>query len=115
MATNFTTSDASAPRTQVAEQITGILIWRVDFDVHDGFQQSGTRQLHGFFEGERAGDFERDVGRIHVVIFTVIENGTEISHGETREKATHRSFANAAFDGWNPVVRNCSAKNIVHE
>src|SRR5882762_8641436 len=27
VATNFTTSDASAPRTQVAEQITGILIW----------------------------------------------------------------------------------------
>src|SRR5208282_2271198 len=100
---------------EVAHQIAGILIRRVDFHVHDRFEESGPRLLHGFFEGKRAGNFERDVRGIDIVILAVIESGAEIGHRETRKMAARGGFANAAFDRRNPVVRNGAAKDVVHK
>src|SRR5271167_2416022 len=83
--------------------------------MHDGLEQRRAGLLHGFLESERAGDFERDVRRIDVVIFAVVEDGAEIGHGESAEMAARSGFANAALDGGNPVLGNGAAENVVDE
>src|SRR5260221_5827656 len=83
--------------------------------MHHRYEERGAREFHGFLERKRAGDFESDVGRIDVVIFAVVQSGAEISHWKTGEKAAHGRFANAAFDGRNPVVRNGAAEDVVDE
>src|SRR5208337_435251 len=69
-----------------------------DFHVHDGFEESGPRLLHSFLEGKRAGNLERDIRGIDIVILAVIEGG-----------------ADTGFDGRNPVVGNRAAKDVVNE
>ena len=83
VAARFTAGNAAAAGAEVAHQVAGVLIRRVDFDVHDRLEERGASLLHGFFESQRAGDFEGDVGRIDVVIFAVVEDGAEIHDGET--------------------------------
>ncbi len=91
------------------------MIGGVDLDLHDGFEENGTRLLHGFLEGQRAGDFERDVRGIDVVIFAVVEDGAEIHDWESCQEAPGGGVANSSFDGRNPVLGDRPAENIVDE
>ena len=115
MAACFAAFDAAPARAEVAHQIAGILIRRVDLHVHDRFEERRPSLLHGLLERKRAGDSERHVRGIDVVILAVIEGGAEIGHRETGEIAARGGFADAAFDGGNPVVRNRAAENVVNE
>src|SRR5204863_6417218 len=114
-AAGFAAGNAAAPRAEVAHQVPGILIRRVDFDVHDGFEERGARLLHGFLEREGAGNLEGDVRRNHIVVFAVVENGTEIRDREPSEIAARRGNANSLLDGRNPVCRDGAAENVVDE
>src|SRR5208282_6459583 len=115
MAARFAAFDAAAARTEIAHQIAGILIRRVDFNMHDGLEERGPSLLHSFLERERAGDSESHVRGIDVVVFAVVKRGAEFGHGEASQITAGCSFADAAFDGRNPVVGNRASENIVNE
>src|SRR5262249_10159418 len=115
VATRFAAGNAAAPRAEVAHQVTGLLIRRVNFHVHDGLKQRRTRLLHSFLERQRAGNLERNVRRIHVVVFAVVQNGAKIRYWKPCEIAARGRVANTLFDRRNPVFRNRSAENIVDE
>ena len=83
MAACFAAGDAPATRAEVAHQVARILIGRVNFHVHDGLEKRWTRLLHGFLESQRTGNLERDIGRIHVVVFAVVEDSAEIGDRES--------------------------------
>src|SRR6266851_1420728 len=115
VAAAFAAGDAAATPAEVTHQVAGVLVGGVDFDVHDGFEENGTSLLHGFPESERAGDFERHIGRVDVVILAVVEHGTEIDNRKTSEIAASGGIANALLHGRNPVPRNCTPENIIDE
>src|SRR5712664_144085 len=115
VAAAFAAGDAAATPAEVAHQVAGVLVGGVDLDVHDGFEENGTRLLHGFLEGERAGDFERHIGRVDIVILAVVEDGAEVHDGESRQEAPGSGIPDALLDGGNPVLRDGAAKDIVDE
>ena len=115
MTARFATGNAAAPRAEVAHQVAGVLIRRIDFHVHDGLEQRRPRLFHGLLERQRAGNLESDIRRIHVVIFAIVENGPEIRHGKSREVAARGGIANALLDRRNPVFGDRPAENIVDE
>src|SRR2546430_10260507 len=94
MAACFAAGDAAATRAEVAHQVARILIGRVNFHVHDGLEKRWTRLLHGFLEGQRTGNLERDIGRIHVVVFAVVEDRDRKS---TRLNSSHSQISYAVF------------------
>src|SRR4029077_7820843 len=107
--------DAAAPAAQVAHQVTRILIGSIDFDVHHRLEQHWPGLLHGFLEGQRAGDLESDVRGVDVVVFAVVEDGAEINHGEAGEIPARGGFANSSFHGGNPVPWYRAAENVIDE
>src|SRR5262249_18741482 len=115
MSAHFAARNAAAPRTQIAHQIAGILIWCVNLDVHDWLEESGPRLLHCFLEGQGTRNLKSDVGRIDVVIFAVIENGAKISHRKSRKVTADGRVPDPLFNGRNPVLRNRTAENVVNE
>ena len=114
-ATRLASADPSAPRTQVPHDVPRILVRRVNLDVHHRLEQRWLRLLHRFLERQRAGDFERHVGAVHVVIFAVVKRGPEIHDGKASEKSAFGRSANALLHRRNPVFRNRSAENVIHE
>src|SRR5947209_7152207 len=83
--------------------------------MHDRLEQRGPSLLHGFFEGEGAGDLEGHVGRVDVVVFAVVENGAEIDDREAGQVTARGGLANSSFDGGNPVLGDGAAENVVDE
>src|SRR5258708_7490016 len=115
VAAAFAAGDPAATPAEVAHQVAGVLVGGVDLDVHDGFEENGTRLLHGFLEGERAGNLESHVRRIDIVILAVVEDGAEVHDGESRQEAPGSGIPDALLDGGNPVLRDGAAKDIVDE
>ena len=97
----------------MAHQVAGIFVGRVNFDLHDGLEQRGTGLLHGFFEGEGAGDFEGHIAGIDIVIFAVVKDDAEIDDGKAGEEAAFGGIAHTFFHRGNPIAGNRAAENIV--
>ncbi len=91
------------------------MIGGIDFDVHDGFEEGWPSLLHGFFESQRACNLECHVRRVDIVILAVVEDGTEVHHGESRQESAGGSVADAFLDGGNPVLGDGAAKDVVDE
>src|SRR6266851_2244115 len=63
----------------------------------------------------RACNLERHVRGVDIVIFAVVEDGTEIHDGKAGEETAGRGITYALFDGGNPVLGDGTAKNIIDE
>jgi len=115
VAAAFAAGNAAAAAAEVTHQVAGVLVGSVDFDVHDGFEERGTRLLHGFLEGQRACNLESHVRGIDIVILAVVEDGAEVHNGKSRQEAAGSGIADALLDGGNPVLRDGAAKDVVDE
>src|SRR5260370_28898597 len=115
VAAQIASGDAAAPAAQITHQVTRILVGGIDFDVHHRLEQHRPGLLHGFFEGQRAGDFESDVRGVDVVVFAVVEDGAEINHWEAGQITARGGFANSSFHRGNPVPWYRAAHNGVDE
>src|SRR5258708_22731209 len=91
------------------------MIGGVDLDVHHRLEKRRARLLHGFLEGQRAGNLEGHIRGIDIMIFAVVKDGAEIHDWKTCEEAARSSVENSFFDGRNPVIRNGAAEDIVDE
>ncbi len=107
--------DASTAGVHVAHDGSGEFVGNGDFDLHDGLQQGGLGDLHGFFEGDAAGGFEAEFVGIHVVIAAVVEADLEIDDGVSGEEATGGGFEDSLFDGGNEVLGNGPAEDVIDE
>ena len=63
--------DAPAPAVEIAHQVAGEVRRRVDLDVHDRLEQRRPRARHGVAEREPAGEPERHLARVDVVVRAV--------------------------------------------
>ena len=107
--------DAPAAGVDVAHQVAGELLRGVDFDVEDGLEQRGLGLLHAFLEGERAGDLEGDVARVHVVVLPVVEDGAEVHHRVAGQVPALGRGHDALLHRRDEVPGDGAAENVVHE
>src|SRR2546422_11218631 len=86
-----------------------------DFDLHDRLEQGGGGLLHRLLESQGTGDFEGDVGRVDVVVRTVVQHDTEIDHGVASEKPLHAGVLDSLLDGRDEILRAGAPEDVVLE
>jgi len=114
VAAAFAAGNAAAAAAEVTHQVAGVLVGSVDFDVHDGFEERGTRLLHGFLEGQRACNLESHVRGIDIVILAVVEDGAEVHNGKSARKP-RAAASRMPFSTEESVLRDGAAKDVVDE
>jgi hypothetical protein len=106
---------AAAAAVEVAHERAGELVGRLDFDLHDGLEQTGLALLHGIFEGEAAGGLEAELVGIDVVVGAVEDGDLEVDDGVAGEIAARGRLDDALFDGGDEIARDCAAEDFVGE
>jgi hypothetical protein len=78
------TADPAAPAVQVAHQVAGIVRRRVDLDNSSPAREWSDAPRHRILEGQRAGELERQLVRVHVVIRAVVDGDADRPSGAAR-------------------------------
>ena len=79
------------------------------------FQKSGARLRGALTKGQRAGQLEGLIGRVHLVLLAVDQTDAESGGWEPRQHPIHGRAAHALFDRRDKVARDRAAANLIQE
>src|SRR5579883_1354182 len=109
------TFDTSAPRVQVADHVSHVLLGDNNFDGHNGLEQHRLGALDGLFDCQRAGDLEGHFRRVDVVVAAVVQSHPDIRHGEACQDAALERLPDTHFGRLDELARNPAARDVVDE
>src|SRR4051812_9547451 len=106
-------ADLAAPRREIADDVTHVIGWRHDFDVHDGLEQNRMRLARRLFHRHRARDLERHFARVDVVERAVDELDLYVHHGIAGQHAVLQRLFHTLLDRADVFLGNRAADDIV--
>src|SRR5207302_4524619 len=92
-----------------------VVLRRGNLDGHNRLEELRLAALHRLLEGHRAGDLERDLARIDVVVRAVHELDADVDDGIPREHPGLHRLLNAEVDRGDVLLRDLPADDLVHE
>ncbi len=111
----FLALDHATTTVEIAHHVTDVIIRCGDFHVHDRLKNHRTGVLHAFTEASLCRDFERQSGRVNVMVLTVEQGELEVHGREACQHTTGSLNPDALFYSRNVFLRNRSADNLVLE
>src|SRR5689334_661282 len=115
VASRLLTLYAAAATRQVADHVAQELLGRDDLDGHDRLEQHGLGLLRGVLEGQRAGDLERDLRGVGVVVLAVGQRDSDVDHREAGPDAGLERLLDALLDRRNELRRDRAPLDLVDE
>src|SRR6185436_2293768 len=106
---------APAPAGEVAHHRARVFLGHADLDLHDWLQERGPALRDRVLVGERAGDLERHLRGVDVVVLAVVELHLEVDHRVAGDEALHPRLLNALLDRGDEVLRDGAPEDVVHE
>lgn len=97
-----------APRREleVADDVAHILLGRGHDHLHDRLREHGVGLAHRFLKGHRAGDLERHLGRVDLVVRAVVERDLHVHDVVAGEHAGLHSALDTGVDRRNIFLRD---------
>src|SRR5205085_8021886 len=107
--------DLAASGGEVADHVPHERLRSDDFGRHDRLEQDAARLPGALLETDRAGDLERHLVRVHLVVAAVEELHLEVDHGVAREHAALHRLLYALADCGDVLLRDGAALDLVEE
>src|SRR3954470_912958 len=107
--------DAAATARQVADDLAQELLGRDDLHREDRLEQDRLGPPGRLLEGERAGDLERDLRRVGVVVLAVDEGHADVDHRVAGAHAGLHGLLAALLDGRDELGGHGAALDLRHE
>src|SRR5919197_2313648 len=107
--------DAPSAGVEVTHDVTEVLLRSHDLDGHDRLEQLRLRTLHRLLEGHRAGDLERHLARVDLVVGAVDELDADVDDRVAGEDARLHRLLDAEVDRGDVFARYLTADNLVRE
>src|SRR5262249_10539166 len=105
-----------APTTvQITDDVAEILVRRHDLDGHDGLEELRLGALHALLEGHRAGDLERALARVDLVVRAVDQLDLDVDHRVAGDDARAHRFLDALVDSGDVLLGHAAADDLVDE
>src|SRR5690606_8864365 len=111
----FLTFQLATTTAKVTDNVTSVLFWSFYFNLHDWFKQNWFRFLKAIFEGNRSGQFKRQLGGVNVVVRTEVQTHAEIYYWVTRQRTRLQLFLNTFINGRDVFTRNHTTFDVVDE
>src|SRR5688572_3392259 len=111
----FHSLDATAPRVQVADNVTHIFFRQHDLDLHDRLEQGRTRLLAPVLERHRTSNLECYFRRVHLVVRTVVKGDLHVLHFVARKNTGPHRLFNALLNRLDVFLRNGAPDDVVFE
>src|SRR3954452_4234858 len=107
--------DRPAPGVQVADDVTHVVLGRDDLDGHERLEQGRAGIASCLLEGHRAGDLERHLGGVDLVVLTVQERGLDPDHGTGCEDAVLHGVLHGLVHRGDVLLRDATTGDLVLE
>src|SRR5215210_7926260 len=107
--------DPAPPAGDVADDVAHVVVGRHHLDGHDGLEEHGVGQAGGLLDGEGAGDLERHLRRVHVVVGAVDQRGPDVDHRVPGQHAALQRLLDAGVDGGDVLLGDDAADDLVDE
>src|SRR5262249_49966776 len=107
--------DPAPARVEVAHHVAEVLLGRDHLDGHHRLEQDRLGPLHGLLEGHRAGDLERHLARVDVVVRPLDELDPDVDEGVAADDARLRRLLDAQVDRRDVLPRDLPADDLVDE
>ena len=107
--------DAATAAVQVADDITHVVLGDHDLDGHDGLEDHGGGLLAASLEAHGAGDLERHLVGVHIVVATVVDGDLDVDAGVARQNAGLHGFLDALIRGLDVFLGHHAALDVVDE
>src|ERR1700730_518234 len=111
----FHPEDLTAPRREVAEDLAHELLGHDDLDLHDRLEQRRLALLHAVLGRHRAGDGERHLVGVDLVVRTVHQGGLDVDDRIAGQHAAVESLDDALLDRRVVFLRDRAAHDLVDE
>src|SRR4051794_2404815 len=106
---------APAPAAEVADDVAEEVLGGHDLDLEHRLEQDGLRAARRLLEGERAGDLERDLRGVRLVILAVDERHADVDDRVARAHAVRQRLFDALLDGGDELDRDRAAADLRDE
>src|SRR6478609_7387516 len=107
--------DLSPATVEIADDVAHELLGHEDLDLHDRLEDGRIRLREGVLDGHRAGDLERHLGRVDVVVRAVEQGHLDVHDGEAGVDARGERLADALVDRLDVLARDRAADDLVDE
>src|SRR6185312_3800359 len=107
--------DLSAPAIEVTDDIARVLLRRDDLDFHDRLEEHRLGAPEAFLETHGAGDFERHLARVDVVIRAVDQSDLDVHDRLAGDDAGLTGLLDALVDCRDVLLRDRAADDAVDE
>src|SRR5690606_10242886 len=108
-------ADLTTPAGQVAHVFAHVLGRRHDLHIHDRLEQHRIRPLRTLLERDRAGDLERHLARVDLVVRTIDQLDLHVDHRVPGEDAVLHRLLDPLLDGPDVLLRDHAADDLVLE
>src|SRR5262245_37105640 len=108
-------ADAPAAPVDVADDVADEVVRRDHLEAHDGLEDHGGCLGHRLLERHRAGDLERHLRRVDLVIGAEGDRGLHVHHGVAGEDAGLHCLLHALLDRRDVLARDDPAFRPVDE
>lgn len=88
----FLTTKHTTTAAQVTDYVTGVLFRSLYFNLHDRLKQNWFRFLKAIFEGDRSGQFKRQLRGVNVMVRTEVQTHAQINNRVTSQRARFQLF-----------------------
>src|SRR5207253_5772183 len=105
----------AAAAVQIPHHVAEIVVGRHDLDGHHRLEQLRLRALHRLLEGHGAGDLERHLARVDVVVRAVDELDADVDDRIAGEHARLHRLLDPEVDGGDVLLRDLAADDLVDE
>src|SRR5688500_1644039 len=94
----------TAAAVDVADDVAHELLRNDDLDLHDRLDDHRTSALDGVFQRHRAGDLERHLIRVDLMLRTVDDGDLEVHHGIAGDDAVLHRLLDSGLDRLRPFL-----------
>src|SRR6218665_1103343 len=108
-------ADLATTAVQVTDHVTHVVFGGNDFDFHDGLEQRGFALRQTFAERCTGSDLERQRGRVHVMVCTVVQGCFEVDAGEAGDNTVFLCSLKALFNAGDVFFGNRTTGNVGFE
>src|SRR5262245_27415182 len=107
--------DPPAARGRVAHDLAHELLGRDDLELHHRLEQDGIGAARGILQRDRAGDLERHLGRVDLVVGPVAEARAYVDQRLPGAHAGLHGLLDALVDRGDELARDLAADDLVDE
>src|SRR5699024_9390452 len=107
--------DLAAAGVDVADDVPHVVLGGRDLDDHKRLEDHRLAPGSGLLEGHRAGDLERHLGRVDLVVGTVDEGRLDVDHRVAGQDAVLHGVLDARVHGGDVLLGHAAAGDLVVE